>query len=104
MLDHLNKENTYRVTIEKIELGSEKNHSLQFDFEDREDLFKTISRLKEGSGLEAKEATKTAVALRLLGPLMIKNRKHPLFIDFMPHFKTFMKHLKSTVKNSQKGD
>ncbi|WP_368483152.1 DUF3861 family protein [Shewanella sp. UCD-KL21] len=30
----------------------------------------------------------------------MQNRKHPLFLDFMPHFKTFMNNLKSTVKQA----
>ncbi|NBI56076.1 DUF3861 family protein [Photobacterium alginatilyticum] len=28
--------------------------------------------------------------------MMMQHRKHPLFIDFMPHFRTFMLNLKHT--------
>lgn len=69
-----------------------------FEYQDREDLFKILQGLKKGSGLELENAAKVAVALRLLGPIMMKDRKHPLFVDFMPHFKNFMQNLKSTVK------
>ncbi|MDB1125979.1 DUF3861 domain-containing protein [Vibrio algarum] len=74
--------------------------SLQFEFQDREDLFKVVDIIKEGSGLEESLATRVSVALRLLGPVMMKNHRHPLFVDFMPHFKSFMHNLKSTVKNT----
>lgn len=94
------KDNQYRVTIEQINGESAAHNSLEFEFQDREDLFKTVERLQIGSGLEKETATQTAVALRLLGPLMMVNRKHPLFIDFMPHFKAFMVNLKSTVKTA----
>ncbi|CAH1529871.1 hypothetical protein THOG05_110063 [Vibrio rotiferianus] len=36
----------------------------------------------------------------MLGPVMMKDIKHPLFIDFMPAFKVFMQNLKSTVKSA----
>ena len=31
---------------------------------------------------------------------MMMNRKHPLFAEFMPHFKTLMIKLKNTVKSA----
>ncbi|WP_037471481.1 DUF3861 domain-containing protein [Shewanella waksmanii] len=90
----------YRITVEAI--NSEIAERVQFEYQDREDLFNTIDKLKQGSGLEAQQATRMALALRLLGPLMIEQRKHPLFVDFMPHFKAFMQQLKSAVKQAIK--
>ena len=72
--------------------------TLVFEFQDREDVFNIVGNLKQKSGLEPEVATKVGVALRLLGPVMMQNRKHELFADFMPHFKTFMQNLKSKVK------
>ncbi|WP_261817945.1 DUF3861 domain-containing protein [Vibrio gallicus] len=95
------KGHTYRVVIEEI--GNEdlnSAQSLEFEFQDREDLFNAVQNIRKGSGLESDKATRVAVALRLLGPIMMADRKHPLFIDFMPHFKTFMQNLKTTVKNA----
>ena len=102
MINMTRKENCYRITIEEVNVEQEAAKTLQFEFQDREDLFNVIESLKKGSGLEAETATKVGVALRLLGPVMMKDRKHPLFIDFMPHFKNFMQNLKSTVKNAVK--
>ncbi|WP_241033796.1 DUF3861 domain-containing protein [Vibrio maerlii] len=84
------------------EVGVDAPKTLEFDYQDREDLFNVVENLKKGSGLEPETATKVAVALRLLGPVMMKDRKHPLFVDFMPHFKKFMQNLKSTVKQAAK--
>ncbi|MEC6814354.1 DUF3861 domain-containing protein [Photobacterium toruni] len=94
-----NKKN-YRITIEEIEGQSPTPQTLQFEFQDREDLFKIVENLKKGSELDATQAIRVGVALRLLGPVMMMNHKHPLFADFMPHFKTFMQSLKNTVKQS----
>lgn len=97
------KENNYRVTIEELS-SNQTGKTLEFEFEDREDLFNVVDKLNKHSGLDATIATRVAVALRLLGPVMMKNRKHPLFADFMPHFKVFMQNLKSSIKSSDQGN
>lgn len=95
------KDNVYRITIEEVSADTQGSpKSLEFEVQDREDMFKVVEKLQQGSGLEAETATRVGVALRLLGPVMMVNRKHSLFADFMPHFKTFMQNLKSTVKQA----
>lgn len=103
MIPKIRKDKQYRVTIEEIDAQDESAKTLQFEFQDREDVFNVVENLKKGSGLEPETATKVAVALRLLGPVMMKDRKHPLFVNFMPHFKDFMHNLKSVVKEAVKG-
>lgn len=98
MIPKIRKDKCYRVTIEEITLEQETAQTLVFEFQDREDVFNIVGNLKQKSGLEPEVATKVGVALRLLGPVMMQNRKHELFADFMPHFKTFMQNLKSKVK------
>ena len=100
MIRKIRQDHNYRITIEEI--AQEESRTLQFEFQDREDMFKVVEMLNKGSELPKQDATKVAVALRLLGPVMMQNRKHPLFADFMPHFKTFMQNLKSTIKASVK--
>jgi hypothetical protein len=102
MATNIRKGNCYRITIEEVNSEQEASQTLQFEFQDRENLFNVVDSLKKGSGLEASLATKVAVALRLLGPVLMQNHKHVLFVDFMPHFKAFMQNLKSTVKNVAK--
>lgn len=65
----------------------------------KENMLDIVNALQEKSGLEKDDATRLGVAIRLLGPLMMTDRKNPLFVDFFPHFKNFMTNLKSTLKN-----
>ncbi|WP_144212949.1 DUF3861 domain-containing protein [Shewanella donghaensis] len=102
MIPKIRKDKSYRITIEEVNVDQETARTLEFDYQDREDLFDVVEKLKQGSGLEESIATKVGVALRLLGPVMMQNRKHSLFADFMPHFKHFMQHLKGTVKSTVK--
>lgn len=96
----MKREKQYRITVEEIGGEEGNTQTLQFEHQDREDFFNLVDKLKQGSGLEPNTATKLALALRLLGPTMMRDRKHPLFVDFMPHFKNFMQNLKSTVKKA----
>lgn len=98
MIPKIRKDKQYKIMVEEV--GVDQPRTLEFDYQDREDLFNVVDNLKKGSGLEPEIATKVAVALRLLGPVMMKDRKHPLFVDFMPHVKNFMQNLKSTVKQA----
>ncbi|MEZ9524423.1 DUF3861 domain-containing protein [Enterovibrio norvegicus] len=95
------KNKRYRITIEALDSDREGGQTMEFEHTDREDMFNVVEKLKEGSGLDASVATKMGVALRLIGPTMMEHHKHPLFADFMPHFKAFMLNLKSTVKGNQ---
>lgn len=97
----MKKPNCYRITIEDMHTESDDNQrALQFEVQDREDMFAVVDTLQKGSELDEQCATQVGVALRLLGPVMMQNRQHPLFVNFMPHFKDFMVHLKKTIKNS----
>lgn len=101
MQPKIKKHNCYRVTIEEITSEQETAQVLRFETQDREDLFNVVDTLKQNSELEPETATKLGVSLRLLGPILMQHRKHELFIDFMPHFKTFMHNLKSKMKKGK---
>lgn len=97
----MKKLNNYRITIEDMNTESEDSpRTLQFEVQDREDMFAIVDTLRKSSGLDEQFATQVGIALRLLGPVMMRNKKHPLFVDFMAHFKDFMLNLKKTMKNS----
>lgn len=102
MNSEIRKNNSYRIIVEEVNSGAGTGKTLQFEFQDREDLFKLVDNLKSGTDLGDSLSPKVAVALRLLGPVMMQNRKHALFVDLMPHFKVFMQNLKSTVKDALK--
>lgn len=102
MTSLLSKQNQYRITIEETNTKADRElQTLVFEVEDREDMFAIIEKMKQGSGLNEQEATRLGVSIRLLGPMMMKDRKHPLFVNFMPHFKEFMQNLKKTIKGAQ---
>ncbi|SHI19105.1 DUF3861 domain-containing protein [Ferrimonas marina] len=93
------KSKGFRVIIEPIDaVGEMADQRLEFEVEDRENVFATVENIKAHTELDAQSATQLAVGLRILGPMMMQQRKHPLFVNFMPHFKDFMLNLKSTVK------
>ncbi|GAD79089.1 DUF3861 domain-containing protein [Vibrio ezurae] len=100
MIRKVRKDHHYSVTIEETTAEGEVQ-KLQFEFEDREDMFNVVAMVNKGTDLTAEEATRVGVALRLLGPVMMVNRKHTLFSEFMPHFKTFMQSFKKGLKAQQ---
>ena len=93
------KHNNYRITIEEVSVKEDRElQTLQFEIEDRENMFASVEKIKQDSGLDEQSAARLGVSIRLLGPLMMQDRKHPLFVNFMPHFRDFMQNLKKTLK------
>jgi len=89
----------YRVTIEHIHPEEETTiQSMQLALEERDDMFAIVDKMKQSSGLEANTAARFAVGLKLLGPVMMEQRKNPLFAELMPHFGRFMGNLKRKLK------
>ena len=93
------KYNNYRITIEEVSVKEDRElQTMQFEIEDRENMFAIVEKIKQDSGLDEQSAARLGVSIRLLGPMMMQDRKHPLFVDFMPHFRNFMQNLKKTLK------
>ncbi|MDH5911341.1 DUF3861 domain-containing protein [Vibrio splendidus] len=93
------KHNNYRITIEEVSVKEDRElQTMQFEIEDRENMFEIVEKIKQDSGLDEQSAARLGVSIRLLGPMMMQDRKHPLFVDFMPHFRNFMQNLKKTLK------
>ncbi|UPR54426.1 DUF3861 domain-containing protein [Vibrio cyclitrophicus] len=93
------KHNNYRITIEEVSVKEDRElQTMQFEMEDRENMFAIVEKIKQDSGLDEQSAARLGVSIRLLGPLMMQDRKHPLFVNFMPHFRDFMQNLKKTLK------
>ncbi|MDR0672418.1 MAG: DUF3861 domain-containing protein [Zoogloeaceae bacterium] len=81
----------YRVTLEEPETASR----LAFEFDNHDDVFAIIERLKTRDDLvDAKEIPQFALGLKLLGKTLMENRQHPLFSGLFPRFVDFMKELK----------
>ena len=60
----MRKDNNYRVIIEQINVEPEASQTVQFEFQDREDVFKAVENIRQGSGLEESTATKAKAAVK----------------------------------------
>jgi hypothetical protein len=87
----MKKSYRYRVTLEALDTPNR----LQFDFDNHDDIFAIVERLRgRDDFLAAEEIPPFALGLKLLGKTLMANRQHPLFSAFFPRFAEFMKELK----------
>ncbi len=95
------KKNLYRVSIDQLqdkdEQATQDEEPICFNFESHDDLKQIIARANKIEGLSEQETQSLAIGIKMLGELMLENRKHPLFEDFSRHFGHFMKTLKKST-------
>lgn len=93
------KYNQYKVTLEhkhnpKVEMLHE---PVQVEFDNHDNIFSIIQKLQERSLFNDKnQETEFAIGLKMFSEVMLRNKENPLFEEFLPAFKDFMKKLKST--------
>ena len=83
----------YKVTIEEVS-GDNK---LVFETENQENIIRIVEKLKQHPDVDTEDAATFGVGLKLFSTIILKNKNTPLFKDFLPHFKTFMKTLKGSI-------
>lgn len=91
------KNNKYKVRLQEIQLkdGTTPGASIEFEFENHDNIFNLIEQTKDSQWFEDKsQNTEFIVGLKLLGEVIIRNRKNPLFEELSPAFGQFMKKLK----------
>ncbi|GAB3641355.1 DUF3861 domain-containing protein [Spirosoma arcticum] len=87
--------NRYRLTLEPLLASGEESESLRLEFENHDDVFNIIRRLREKDPFhDVQQATEFAIGIKLFSEVMIKNRTHPLFDELLPAFRIFMEKLK----------
>ena len=90
--------NTYRLTLELRALASGEAappQSLELTFDNHDELFGIIDRLRQRNPFgDPAQATEFAIGLKLFSEVMLTNRSHPLFEEFLPAFRSFMSKLK----------
>ncbi|MDR1229633.1 MAG: DUF3861 domain-containing protein [Azoarcus sp.] len=87
----MKKSYRYRVTLEELDTP----RRLQFDFDNHDDVFAIVERLNARDDLvDAGEIPQLVVGTKLLGKVVMENRKHPLFSAFYLHFVELIKALK----------
>ena len=83
--------------LQEIELkdGTQTGKSIEFDCENHDNIFSLIEMTKDSDRFENKtDNTEFILGLKLFSEVVIRNRNNPLFEDFVPSFKEFMKKLK----------
>jgi hypothetical protein len=93
------KTNKYHLTLRLLQTAngqSETPKQLELEFENHDEIFQIIDRLKAKDPFGNQEqATEFAIGLKMFSEVMLKNRHHPLFEELQPAFQSFMKRLKS---------
>lgn len=92
------KQHRYRVTLDHLADAkgepSAYDAPLRFEAGNHDDVFAIVERMRARNDLAPDAATAQAVGLKLFSEVMLEHRGHPLFADFAPHFRDFMKTLK----------
>lgn len=92
------KKHQFRITIDHLSdpagLPPAEEISRSFTVFNHDNLFEIIDLMRQRSDFDEATATELAVGLKLFGEAMLNNRDHPLFAEFSPHFRAFMKELK----------
>ena len=92
------KQHRYRVTLDHLADAkgepSTYDAPLRFEVGNHDDVFAIVERMRTRNDLAPDAATALAVGLKLFSEVMLEHRGHPLFAEFAPHFRDFMKTLK----------
>ena len=101
MKKHVSSKN-YKVTIEEIVYeNKEAAEKLSFEAESHDDIFKIVEMLKQSPDFDSNDAAALGVGLKLFTGVMMKQKDNPIFKELLPHFKDFMKELKSAGKGNR---
>ncbi len=91
------KQHQYRIIVEHLtdEQGNTvQADPLQFNAPNHDNIFQIIEKIQQRDGFTPEMAQRFAVGLKLMGEVMLENRKHPLFEQLRPHFLEMMKIIK----------
>lgn len=75
------------------EPGAPENR-LQFEFMSHDDLLEIIAKVRQKQLFSEEQTNAFCVGMKLFSSVLLENRNHPLFAEFVPHFGEFMKKLK----------
>lgn len=84
----------YRITVEKM-VGNTAVQQMSFDTTNHDDIFAILDKVDDRLGFSHEQTQGFIVGLKLFSEVMLAERQHPLFSEFGPQFKLFMKKLKS---------
>lgn len=91
------KNNLYKVRLTELALkdGSPANKSIEFEFENHDNVFSIIEKMQDKNIFgDREQAIEFALGLKLFSEVMLRHKEHPLFDELYPVFGQFMKKLK----------
>ena len=95
----LKRNNIYRLTLEQIiplDQIKTKKIPLSFEFENHDEIFSIVEQFQIKNPFNNQnQAAEFIIGLKLFTEVMIKNRNHPLFTDFIGETQIFIKKLKA---------
>lgn len=93
----------YRLSLEYLENNQGEKieaDAISLDFDNHDDIFSIIETLKKRDFFgNEDQSVEFAIGLKLFSEVMLKNKDHELFRDFLPQFGAFMKQMKNSVAN-----
>jgi len=97
------KQHQYHITVQHLADAKGQptiyTENLEFNVANHDDIFSIVERLQQSAFFDEETTRAFAVGLKLFSEVMLENRNHELFKDFLPQFGQFMKHLKQNVKS-----
>lgn len=99
------KGNQYKLLLQELALrdGSAAGRSIAFEFSNHDDIMALLDKAqREGWFEEPADNVELVLGIKLFGEVMLRQRKHPLFADFFPAFRDFMRQLKDQSNSDGK--
>ena len=90
--------NHYKVTLEHIYSPADEDlhRRVEVVFDNHDNLFNVIDKVQDKDLFsDMGQSTEFAIGLKMFSEVMLKNKDNPLFEEFLPSFKDFMKKLKN---------
>ncbi|MDV7139017.1 DUF3861 domain-containing protein [Maribacter sp. TH_r10] len=89
----------YKITVEELtKEGNFGEEKLEFETISHDNLFEIVKKLKEHPEFSNTDVASLGIGLKLFTGVILKEKELPLFKNLLPHFKEFMKGLKSYTK------
>lgn len=88
--------NSYKITVTD---NNEPGRKLEFDYPVHDEMLGLIELTRDRLGFSEEKHNAFMLGLKLLGEVIIEERKSDLFKEFSPHFKDFMQRIKKQCKD-----
>jgi hypothetical protein len=96
------KQHRYRITVEHLAdkdgQPPQTPEQVQFETGNHDEVLGLIARARAHGEFDPDTNAAFLLGLKLFGEVMLMNRTHPLFVELVPHFGTFMKHFKARMQ------